>query len=171
MTFTTTFTTMDMTPKIINRLLPLLTALCISFASLADNHGQRQKWMENMRQAKHEFLTKELKLSETQCRDFFPLYDKMTEERMALEKKLRCREQEVLDKGDKATDREIDAVIDDQYSIDIKLNDIDRKYLPRFKSILSRPQLLRLKHAERKFQRQLMQKKRSSPTPHGKKKQ
>lgn len=173
MTSTTVFITTDLNLLTMNKIFTILLAVMLSLPVFAGGHGNRKKWMDDMKRTKHEFLAKELQLSKTQCRDFFDVYDKMMEERFAVEKKMREAEMTVINKGANASEREINAVIDEQYSLDIKLNKIDRKYLPWLREILTPSQLMKLKHAERKFQRHLMEKKGKQPprpqSPHQKK--
>lgn len=117
----------------------------------------KKEWFAKMRDYKHAFIAKELSLTQEQQRDFFTAYDKMMEERMALEEELRDKEHALMKKGTAATDAEIDAIINEQYAIDAKLAAVDAKYLPQLKKTVSGKQLVRLKHAERKFNRQLME--------------
>lgn len=146
----------------------LLIALCLicSLTVFAQGPGNGQgkgpkqdkkEWLAKMREYKHAFITKELNLTADQQTAFFAVYDKMMEERMALEDGVRTKERALIKKGTAATDAELDALITEQYALDSKLAAVDAKYLPQLKKAISRQQLVRLKHAERKFNRQLME--------------
>ena len=103
-------------------------------------------------------MAKELQLTEAQKKEFFEVYDKNQEARHRIEQEARQHEKALEQKGDAATDAEIDAVIAEQFSIEERLAKVDKEYLPQFRKTLTRRQLAKLKHAERKFMRKLMEK-------------
>ncbi len=60
-------------------LISLILALFVSFSSYAQQPGERRQrpverkeWFKELRQYKHDFLTKELKLTKEQQESFFP---------------------------------------------------------------------------------------------------
>lgn len=137
-------------------------------ATEANNDAKRpdkKEWMAKMKEAKHEFIARELQLSDTQKQEFLPLYDRLQAERMTIERQARDQEKALEKKGEAATDEDYDAVIASQFSIEEKLSQADQKYLPKFKKILNRRQLYRLKRAERKFNRKLMEQRNCPPPP------
>lgn len=115
----------------------------------------RQKYLSEMRQYKHDFLVKELDLTRDQQNSFFPVYDKMDDELTQVAEDIRDLEDKV-DSDDKASDIEIEAAARAMFEQKSKEGDIEKAYFDKFKSILSPRQLLKLKSAERKFTQQLV---------------
>ncbi len=135
------------------------------------NHSKpdRKEWMAKMREVKHDFIAKELQLTDAQKKDFFEVYDKWQAARHGVEQDARQREKAVEEKGDAATDAELDAVIADQFAVEERLSKVDKEYLPQLRKTLTRRQLSKMKHAERKFLRKLMDKHNdSAPGQHRK---
>lgn len=132
-------------------------------------HQNRKEWMAKMRELKHDFMAKELQLSDSQKAQFFEVYDKCENARHQVEYEAREKAKALEKKGDAATDAELDALIADQFSMEERLGKVDQQYLPQFRKVLTRRQLAHLKHAERKFMRKLMDKKNETcPPPPGK---
>lgn len=120
------------------------------------NSEERQKWFKEMREYKHNFLTKELDLSREQQREFFPLYDEMEDLTFQLINETRLLERKVADNGDKATDIELDKATEALFELKCKEGEIEKNYLKKFQPILSKKQLFLLKRAERKYIRDIM---------------
>lgn len=146
-------------------LLMPLTAMAQPKGKGPKGKGNRTEWMQKMKEFKHSFLIKELDLSEKQAADFFRVYDAREKERFEAEGKLRRLERTVAEKGDKATDAELDEVIEAQSKFQSTMANIDAKYEPQFRKLLSKRQLSKLPHAEREFQRMLMDKRNDCPPP------
>ncbi len=115
----------------------------------------RQKWMTEMRNFKHDFLAKDLDLSKEQQQEFFASYDEMEDRINRLNAETRDLEQRVL-ADDDATDVELDAAARAVYQLKNEESKIELEYFDQFKKILRPQQLIRLKNAERKFTQQLM---------------
>ncbi len=115
----------------------------------------RQKYLVEMRQYKHDFLVKELELSRDQQNTFFPVYDKMDDEMTQVADETRDLEMKVS-ADEKATDTEIESAARTMFEQKSKEGEIEKAYFEKFKGILSPRQLLKLKGAERKFTQQLV---------------
>lgn len=121
------------------------------------NKGQHNKeWYLELRQLKHDFLKKELKLTRDQENAFFPLYDRMDDELFAVAEDTRSLERRIKAKTD-ATDVELEAAARATFEQKRKESDIELKYFEEFKKILSKRQLLNLKEAERRLNRKLVE--------------
>ena len=125
--------------------------------SARDSRPDKKEWLAKMRKVKHEFITKELQLTDAQKSDFFEIYDRSESAKRKIESDVRKREKAIMQKGDAATDADLDSLIADQFSLEERLSAIDRSSLPQLRKVLTRRQLARLKHAERKFNRKLME--------------
>jgi Spy/CpxP family protein refolding chaperone len=126
----------------------------------APSKGERNEWMAKMRQYKHDFIARELGLTEKQKTEFFAIYDSMEKERMELEGKVRETERQVRARKKNATSAELDRAIKEMFDLDGKQNAVIMKYLPKLKKVLTKQQLFDLKRAERNFQRDLMEQQR-----------
>lgn len=129
------------------------------------HQGDRKEWMQKMKEYKHAYLIKELDLSEKQAVDFFKAYDAREQERFDAESKVRKLERAIEKKGDKATDEELDECIAAQYQLNKDMVKLDEKYKKTFRKLLTKRQLYKLPHAEREFQRTLMEKRKDCPPP------
>jgi Spy/CpxP family protein refolding chaperone len=119
--------------------------------------AERQRWMEEMRQYKRDFLSRELSLTAEQRDRFFPLYEQMDQALMKIDGSVRELERNLRRKGNGATDAECHRCADAAFSIESQQAKVLAKYYPKFKTILSPAQLAKLRPAERKFQRELME--------------
>lgn len=120
-----------------------------------DDEG-RQKWMTELRNYKHEFMTKELDLSKEQQRDFFAEYDCMEDRLNSLNIDTRELEQRTLSNPE-ASEVELEATARALFNLKSEESKIELEYFDKFKNILTPKQLIRLKNTERKFTQQLVQ--------------
>ena len=136
----------------------VLTSMSVFAQPKTQSRPDRKEWMAKMLEVRRDFLSKELQLTDAQKKEFFEAYDKCQEARHRIEHDARQHEKAIEQKGDAATDAELDAVIAELYSIEERLAKVDKEYLPQLRKVLTRRQLAKLKHAERKFTRKLMEK-------------
>lgn len=122
----------------------------------SDNMPDREKWFKEAREYKHQYLIKELDLTKTQQREFFPLYDQMDDEMIKIQQETRQMEKRIKSLGDKASDLDYEKATDALYEAKEKEANIEKKYLTEFRKVLTPEQLFKLKGAERKFMRELM---------------
>lgn len=147
---------------IINRKILTLLAVIISLCGLtlkADGpgrHGDREKWMSEMRQYKHDFIVKQLKLTDEQKARFIQVYQRMEIETDELNHQTRSLMRSVEKKGSEATDLEMEKAAEASFELKSKEGAIEMRYYKELKSILSPRQMLELRKAERKFTRELM---------------
>lgn len=158
--------------KLLNVCLLLMMVLSASAQGQGPRKGggkhqgdNRQEWMQKMKEFKHSYLVKELDLSEKQAEDFFKSYDAKEKERFDAERKVRELERTVSQKGNEATEAELEACIEAQYQLSKTMADIDAKYEKDFRAALTKRQLCKLPHVEREFQRMLMEKRNDCPPP------
>ncbi len=119
----------------------------------------RQKWITELRNFKHEFLIKELGLSKAEQEKFFPIYDEMDDQLTRISSETRDLEQKVM-ADDKASDTELSAAAAAVYQQKKREGEIEEQYYEKLKDVLSPRQLLSLKNAERKFTQQLIRRHR-----------
>lgn len=142
------------------RFIPLMCALLFmamvpakAFAQQL-NEDDRNRYVNQIRAYKHDFLAKELGLSKAQQDAFFELYDAMEDRTMDLGGEVRDLEKKASAAG--ASDEEMAAAAVALYSQKMREGEIEMEYYEKFKETLTPAQLVALKSAERKFTQELM---------------
>ncbi|MGN0223880.1 MAG: Spy/CpxP family protein refolding chaperone [Muribaculaceae bacterium] len=146
-----------------------LMCLCYSaqaFAQMPVTDADRQRWLAEIRQYKHEFLIKELDLTEEQQGPFFQLYDQMEDEIEQLNSQTRALQQQI-ETNEQATDLEVTNAARTVFELKRAEGQIEMTYFDRFAKILTPRQLLNLKPAERKFTQHLVNHHRRQRTTAG----
>lgn len=139
-----------------NLILTLLAILPLALSAQGGlSDSDRQRWLGEMRNYKHDFLTKELGLTREQQRDFFPLYDEMEDEIARLNAETREIENRASANQD-ATDLELENAARSVFELKRAEGQIEMTYFDKFKTILTPRQLLLLKNTERRFTQQLV---------------
>lgn len=138
----------------------LIMVLAITSAAMAQNSG-RTKFAADMYQAKHEMIIEELGLTQTQQKQFMPLYEQMEREIYQVNRNARALAAEV-EKKKNPSDRDYEVAASALSNTRVQEGDIEAKYFEKFSRILSKKQLYQLKIAEMKFTREMISKKRNS---------
>lgn len=136
----------------------LILALAITASASAQNG--RTKFASDMYQAKHEMIIQELGLTQTQQKQFMPLYEQMEREVYEVNRNARALASEV-EKKKNPTDRDYEAAASALSNTRMREGEIEAKYFEKFSKILSKKQLFQLKQAEAKFTRQMLAKKKN----------
>ena len=113
--------------------------------------GAQQK--EKIKQAKKEFLTRELALEDGQAKRFWPIYDAFDAEMEENHKKMKRIKQGFNAKSDAQLEEDIDKF----FNYKEEEIAIERKYLNKFKEVLTIRQIAVLYQSEHKFKRWLLQ--------------
>lgn len=116
---------------------------------------ERDLWLAELRQYKHEFLAKELSLSTDQQEAFFPLYDEMDDQINQIAKEVRDLEVTISNSATASAD-EVQAAAFALFDQKRRESVVELLYFEKFKDTLTPKQLFRLKNAERKFTQQLV---------------
>ncbi len=135
-----------------------LTPLSMTAQQSAPEYD-RERYINEIRNYKHDFLARDLDIPRDRQRSFFEHYDAMEDEIMQLNAETRELEGQVESNAD-ATDVEIDAAISSIFNQKQKEAEIENRYLELFREDLTPRQILRLKSAERRFNQQLMRRHR-----------
>ncbi len=145
--------------KIALAIMLALCAACAAWAQQPEQRGmsdeEREKWLTELRNYKHDVLARELKLTREQQAEFFPIYDEMDNELNQIATETRDLEAKV-DNDANATDLECETAARALFEQKSREGAVETAYFDKFKEILSPKQLLRLKNAERKFTQQLV---------------
>lgn len=132
--------------------------IAITAAATAQKNG-RTKFATDMYQAKHEMIIQELGLTQTQQKQFMPLYEQMEREIYEVNRNARTLASEI-EKKTNPTDREYEAAASALSNTRLREGEIEAKYFEKFSKILSKKQLFQLKQTEAKFTREMLAKKR-----------
>lgn len=141
--------------------LLLLALSCVAVYADDEREYDRERYVREIRNYKHEYLADKLRLSREQQQAFFALYDAMEDEIMSLNAQTRAIERRINDDRS-AGEAEVLAAADSIYSRKAREAEIEGRYYRQFKQKLTPRQLVRLKEAERGFNRQLMRQHRRS---------
>ena len=87
----------------------------------------------------------------------FEVYDKMEAETDKIASETRDLERKISESNDDVSDLEYDTATDAMFELKIKEGEIEKSYLEKFRSILTKRQLFMLKSAERNFNKALVQ--------------
>ena len=121
----------------------------------------RNKFATDMYQAKHEMIIEELGLTQTQQKQFMPLYEQMEKEIYQVNRNARALANEV-EKKTNPSDRDYEAAASALSNTRMREGEIEAKYFEKFSKILSKKQLFQLKQAEVKFTREMISKKKQN---------
>lgn len=139
-------------------LFTLLMLIISTLPAAADKkqNTERQQWFKELSQYKRDFMTKELSLNEQQQKKFFPIYEEMERKIMKANDETRALERKIDHSKEKVSDLEYEKAAEAQFEVKAREAAIEASYLPKFKQVLTPKQLYKLKHAEKKFTRELM---------------
>jgi len=114
----------------------------------------REEMRKELREFKMKFIAQEIDLKEEQQKQFFELYDRMSEERMKVFEETR-RLQRKVKRDAKASDEDYAAVSRAITEAKEKDAAIEKRYDAEFSTILSSKQIFKMKGAEEKFMRKM----------------
>ena len=134
----------------------VLCSSAISALAQGPSEEDRQRFRAEVRNYKHEFLTRELDLTREQQRDFFPLYDEMENQIHKAQHEAMMMEHKINKSTTSVSDLEYEKATEAMVEVKSKEASIEGQYLPKFREVLSAKQLFKLKQAERKFTQELM---------------
>ncbi len=137
-----------------------ILVLVLAITASASAQNGRTKFASDMYQAKHEMIIQELGLTQTQQKQFMPLYEQMEREVYEVNRNARALAKEVENKKN-PTDRDYEAAASALSNTRMREGEIEAKYFEKFSKILSKKQLFQLKQAEAKFTRQMLAKKKN----------
>ena len=113
----------------------------------------QQRENDQIEAMKISFITKQVDLSPEQAQQFWPIYNQMADEL----KVLRTDKTGITERSfDELTDKEVEGNINAKLDKEQKLLDIKKKYINKYKAVLSIKQVAKLIRAEEQFKRRLL---------------
>ena len=137
-------------------ILLIIIAMTLPIVASAQKQSNKKQWWSEMREYKHDFIAKELGLSDEQKEKFFPIYCEMEAATFKLNKETRELEKKINENKQGASDIEYEKAAEAMFELKAKEGAIEESYLPQLKAVLLPAQLFKLKIAERKFTREVM---------------
>ena len=116
---------------------------------------QRHKWMQEMTNAKVEFVNKELEITKEQKEEFNQLYKQYLSELHKIHSETHALRRSIEAKQN-ATDLEYETAADAMFKLKSKEGAINEKYYEKFKKILTSRQLFKFQKAEDVWTKRLM---------------
>ena len=134
----------------------LMTSMALAARDNNSDNDRQNKWMNEYREYKQEFLSKEVDLTPLQKSEFFPLYNEMEQEIYNVNLEARKAEQTISQKDDASNNDYLEAA---KLMVDVKTKEarIETEYFEKFAKILDSRQLFLLKRAETRFSRNMLQ--------------
>lgn len=119
-----------------------------------ENRRDAERWRKEMQEFKLKFLAQEMGLRDDQQKQFFTIYNQMTEEKDAL---MRSSFQTVdrVERDANASEADYRNACEVMRKTREQELAIDKKYDDKFKTFLSQKQIFKMKSAERKFREKL----------------
>jgi hypothetical protein len=120
------------------------------------SNDERQKRWEEMKAKRAAFFTERIGFTEQEAQQFWPVYNKLQDEKGRLSKKLRDFHHNIKcnDKGEKIINYE--EITDEMVNIKVQEANLDKVYHQKFKKILSPEKLFKYYQAERDWGGQLL---------------
>lgn len=136
------------------------TLLCMSLNIDAQAQKQskadRDKWLKEVREYKHDKLVEETDMSAAQKAEFLPLYSAMEQEIYQVNVEARNLENKISNSTDEISELEYEKAAEALAEVKSREGDIELKYYKKFEKILSKKQLFLLKRAENRFTRDML---------------
>ncbi len=132
-------------------LMILCLMVSVVYASAQRTAETRERWNREMRQYKHDYLSKALDLSGEQQTRFLALYDAMENERRAIFKEVRRQQADIEKRGNAVSDAEYEKAAENAFLVKQREGAVEMKYYKEFKTVLTKKQLFKLKGAEKDF--------------------
>lgn len=121
--------------------------------SAQDNRPMR----ENVESMKIGFITERLSLSPEEAQKFWPVYNQFNEELDKARMNRRNSMKDAKENMDEMTDAEAEKIVDNELAMRQEELDIQKKYHPKFKQVLSAKKVAKLYRSEEDFKRKLLE--------------
>lgn len=130
----------------------------LSFGQEVKNPG------EKVRSLKIAYITQELELTAKEAEKFWPVYNEYDRKIRGLERNERMKVRTIIKESNgykTVTDNQADEILNRIYKIERQIFDTKKEMDQKLSKVISKKKILRLKHIEREFVRNLMNRLRS----------
>lgn len=136
----------------------MMTIICFGsvFADSNKSNDERQKRWEEMKAKRAAFFTERICFTENEAQQFWPVYNKLQEEKGKLNSRMRNlhRNPKKNDKGENMPD--FKKITEEMINIRVQEANLDKTYYHKFKNILPPEKLFRFYIAERDWGGELL---------------
>ena len=125
----------------------------LSFGQEVKNPG------EKVRSLKIAYITQELELTSKEAEKFWPVYNEYDRKIRGLERNERMKVRTIIKESNgykNLTDNQADEILNRIYKIERQIFDTKKEMDQKLSKVISKKKILRLKHIEREFVRNLM---------------
>lgn len=144
---------MDNILKIMKELVSTI-AVCLLIAGIVSAQGNDTgRKIERIQQFKQQYIKEVLALTDEDAAIFFPVYDAYEEERASHRKKLNNIKVGFMAKSDDELEKDLEEIV----AIKEAQLETEKKYLEKFKQVISIRQVAALYHAENQFRKKLLE--------------
>ncbi|MCQ2069205.1 MAG: hypothetical protein MJY68_08975 [Bacteroidaceae bacterium] len=117
------------------------------------NRNEQFSPVEYARQQR-EFFTKSAELTQEEADAFFPIYNELQQKKRELNRETRRFMREAA--GPDASDEQSLKAIDAQAETNLKIAELEKEYLQKFKEVLPATKILKVQNAEEQFNSQIL---------------
>lgn len=133
----------------------LSTSASVSAQKKEGNHG-KGNFHKEMREFRIKYVAQEIELRDDQRKEFLEVYTKMLDERRDAFAEVRRLDKAIKEKKTPA-EADYKALTDAKNKAASRIVEIDRKYDEMFSKFLSQKQIVKMKDAEEKFRKRMME--------------
>jgi Spy/CpxP family protein refolding chaperone len=124
----------------------------------APEPGERGSRKEKIEAMKIAYLTNHLDLTPEEAQKFWPIYNQYEAKQMELRKMKKDERREANDNLEKMSDKDLEALVDNEIVMRQKELDLMKEYHKQFKTVLPVRKVAKLYRAEEMFRRELVKK-------------
>jgi len=128
--------------------------LMVSFAQAQQDHRSKE---ERIKAVKIAFITEELQLTAEESQRFWPVYNEMQNELKAIKKEGKSNGRPNLEV---MSDQELSDWLDKQLILEENKFAVKRKYIQKFKTVISVRKVVKLIGVEKRFKKELLRRMR-----------
>lgn len=120
-------------------------------------HSEKKALLiEQFNSKKRAYLIQEVGMTKSEADQFFPLYDKMTQQKFEINRKVRHSARALSQSKDAVSDQAYLQMVEEFNTLPVKEAEIENMYIEQFKKILSPQKLLKYKISEMRFGRDIL---------------
>lgn len=137
-------------------IISLSASVYAQTAPARSSKADREKWLKEVRDYKHDLLVEETEMTQAQKAEFLPLYSAMEKEIYQVNLDARALEAKIAGSNEAVTDLEYEKAAEALAEVKSREGQIELDYFKKFEKILSKKQLFQLKRAENRFTREML---------------
>ena len=105
-------------------------------------------------QQQREFFTKNAELTQAEADAFFPIYNELQQKKRELNREIRIIMRQ--EPGTQVSEEQSLKAIDAKADVNIKIANLEKEYLQKFKQVLPASKILKIQNAEEQFNSQIL---------------